>query len=303
MKTYDVIIIGAGPAGCTSAIYAARRGLKTLLIESKEVGGALLYGSTIENYPGFESINGLELAEKMKHHVKKFNVEILTEEVQDIKKTKEGFEISCSKNKFFSKTVIVAQGVKPRALNIKDENKFIGKGLSYCATCDGPLFQKKDVAVIGGGNSAFHYALFLSEICSKVYVIHRSEFRADKILLEKLKKMKNVELKQPYEVLELKGEKMLNSIIIKSNKEEKTEELKISGLFVSIGQDPNTGFLKNLDLKLTTEGYVNVDQKMNTNIPGFFAAGDITGIGKQIIIAAGQGALAALSAEAYLKHN
>jgi len=300
MKTYEVIIIGAGPAGCTSAIYAARRGLKTLLIESKEVGGALLYGSTIENYPGFESIGGIELAEKFKNHVKKFNVEILTEEVKDIKTLKEGFEVTCLKNKFLSKSVIVAQGVKPRQLNIKDENKFVGKGLSYCATCDGPLFQKKDVAVIGGGNSAFHYALFLAEICPKVYILHRSEFRADKVLLEKLKKMKNVEFKQPYEIVELTGEKMLNSIKIKSK--DKIEELKVSGVFVSIGQDPNTGFLKNLDLKLTTEGYINVDPKMNTNVPGLFAAGDITGIGKQIIIAAGQGALAALSAENYLKH-
>jgi len=300
MKTYEVIIIGAGPAGCTAAIYSARRGLKTLLIESKEVGGSLLYGATIENYPGFESINGIELAEKIKDHVKKFDVEILTEEVQEIREIKEIFEIHCLKNKFSSKSLIVCQGVKPKQLNIKDESRFIGKGISYCATCDGPLFKGKDVAVIGGGNSAFHYALFLSEICSKVYIIHRSEFRADKVLIDKLKKMKNVEFKQPYEILELQGEKMLNSIKIKSK--DKIEELKISGIFVSIGQDPNTGFLKNLDLKLTTEGYINVDQKMNTNIPGFFAAGDITGIGKQIVIACGQGALAALSAENYLKH-
>jgi thioredoxin reductase (NADPH) len=301
MANYDVMIIGAGPAGCTSAIYCARRGLKTLLIEPKEVGGALLYGATIENYPGFESINGIELAEKFKNQVKKLNAEILKEEVKEIIKTKQGFEVVCLKKKFSGKSVIVAQGAKPRQLNLKDESKFIGRGISYCATCDGPLFNGKEVAVIGGGNSAFHYALFLAEICSKVYLIHRSEFRADKILVEKLKKMKNIVFKQPYEVVELTGDRMLSSIKIKS-KEEKIEELKVTGLFVSIGQDPNTSFLKNLDLKLTTEGYVSVDQHMVTNVPGMFGAGDITGIGRQVVIAAGQGALAALSAEKYLKH-
>ncbi len=303
METYDIIIIGAGPAGCTAAIYSARRNLKTLLIEGKTVGGLFIDAGTIENYPGFEKITGVELAQKFEKQLKKLSVNLVYEQVGDIKKKSNLFEIKTDKSTFSSKSLIITSGTRYREIELKEEKKFVGKGVSYCATCDGPLFQGRDVAVIGGGNSAMHYALFLAEICSKVYVIHRSEFRADKILLEKLRKMKNVEFKQPYTVTALIGEKMLSSIKIKDSESNKEETLGVSGVFISIGQDPNTSFLKNLGLKLDPQTYINVDQKMQTNVPGVFAAGDVTGTAGQVVIACGQGAKAAMNAASYLKEK
>jgi len=302
-EVYDITIIGAGPAGCTAAIYSARRNLKTLLIEGKVIGGLFIDAGTIENYPGFEKITGVELAEKFEKQLKKLPVNLIYEKVEDIKKKNNLFEIKTNKSTFSSKSLIITSGTRYREIELKDEKRFVGRGISYCATCDAPLFQGKDVAVIGGGNSAMHYALHLAEICSKVYVIHRSEFRADLILLEKLRKMKNVEFKQPYTVTELIGEKMLDSIKIKDSKTNKEETLKLSGIFISIGQDPNTNFLKNLELKLNPSNYIEVNQNFQTNIPGVFAAGDVTATAGQVIIAAGQGAKAAMNAAAFLKEK
>ena len=277
--------------------------MKTLLIEGKTVGGLFIDAGTIENYPGFEKITGVELAQKFEKQLKKLSVNLVYEQVGDIKKKSNLFEIKTDKSTFSSKSLIITSGTRYREIELKEEKKFVGKGVSYCATCDGPLFQGRDVAVIGGGNSAMHYALFLAEICSKVYVIHRSEFRADKILLEKLRKMKNVEFKQPYTVTALIGEKMLSSIKIKDSESNKEETLGVSGVFISIGQDPNTSFLKNLGLKLDPQTYINVDQKMQTNVPGVFAAGDVTGTAGQVVIACGQGAKAAMNAASYLKEK
>jgi thioredoxin-disulfide reductase len=277
--------------------------LKTLLIEGKAIGGLFIDAGTIENYPGFEKITGVELAQKFEKQLKKLPVNLIYEQVEDIKKKGNLFEIKTNKSTFSSKSLIITSGTRYREIELKDEKKFVGKGISYCATCDAPLFQGKDVAVIGGGNSAMHYALFLAEICSKVYVIHRSEFRADPILLEKLRKMKNVEFKQPHVVAELIGEKMLNSIKITNSKSNREEILKVSGIFISIGQDPNTSFLKSLDLKLNQGNYIDVDQNMQTTLPGVFAAGDVTGTAGQVVIACGQGAKAAMNAASYLKEK
>lgn len=300
METYEVIIIGAGPAGCTAAIYCARRNLKTLSIEAKAVGGLFIDAGTIENYPGFEKITGVELAQKFEKQVKALPIKLVFEQVLSINKKNDLFEVKTDKSSFSSKSLIITSGTRYKELEIKDEKKFIGRGISYCATCDGPLFQGKDVAVVGGGNSAFHYALFLSEICSKVYIIHRSDFRADKILVEKLKSKKNVIFKTCSIITEIQGNKMLESIKLKCDGKE--ELIKVSGLFVAIGQEPKLGFLKNLKLDLDERGYIKTNDKFETSVPGIFSAGDVTGTAGQIVIACGQGAKAAMNLASYLKH-
>ena len=302
---YDITIIGAGPAGCTAAIYSARRNLKTLLIEEKAIGGLFIDAGTIENYPGFEKISGVELAEKFQSQLKKLPIDLVYEKVSSIDKKGNVFEIKTEKKTFNSKSVIIAAGTRYKELEIKDEKKFVGKGISYCATCDGPLFQGKDVAVVGSGNSAMHYALYLSEICSKVYLINKGDsFKADEVLLKKLKTSKtskNVIFKTCAVVSELQGSKMLESIKVQCNGKE--EIIKISGLFIAIGQEPKLGFLKNLNVNLDERGYIKTDDKFQTSIPGIFSAGDVTGTAGQVIIAAGQGAKASMNAASYLKEK
>ena len=308
MKTeglYDVAIIGAGAAGCSAAIYSARRNLKTLLLELKGIGGLFLNATWIENYPGFEKISGVELAEKFKNQVKKLPIDLVLGEVQGITRNKEGlFEIKTVRENFSAKTVIIAAGTRPKGLELKDEKRFSGLGVSYCATCDGPLFRGKEVAVVGGGNSAIQYALFLSEICSKVYLIHREKmFKAENIVLEKVKSQKNVEIKTPYNITELFGKKLLEGIKIKNSETEKEETLKVSGVFVTIGYETNLKFLKDLGVELGEKNTIKVNDKMETNISGLFVAGDVTGTAGQIVIACGQGAKAALNAASYLREK
>ena len=299
---FDIAIIGAGPAGCTAAIYSARRNLKTLLIEEKALGGMFIDAGIIENYPGFERISGVELAEKFRNQIKKLPIELIYEKVSEINKKGNSFEIKTDKKTFNSKSIIIAAGTRYKELEIKDEKKFIGRGIYYCATCDGPLFQKKDVAVIGSGNSAMHYALYLSEICSKVYLINKGDsFKADDLLLKKLKACKNVIFKTCAVVSELQGNKMLELIKVQCNGKEET--LKISGLFIAIGQEPKLGFIKNLKIDLDERGYIKIDNKFQTSVQGIFSAGDVTGTAGQVIVAAGQGAKAAMNASSYLKEK
>jgi thioredoxin-disulfide reductase len=302
-EIYDIIIVGAGPAGCTAAIYSARRNLKTLLIETKAIGGLFIDAGIIENYPGFEKISGIELAEKFQKQIKALPIKLVFDHVFSVKKKDDLFEIKTGKDTLSAKSVIIASGVQYKELDLKDEKKFVGRGISYCATCDAPLFQGKDVAVVGGGNSAFHYALYLSEICSKVYLIHKNkEFNAEEVLVSRLKSKNNVIFKNSFEVKELQGNKFLEAIKIK-NPENGEEKLNVSGLFIAIGQEPKLDFIKDLKLELDEKGYIKVDEKFQTNIQGVFSAGDVTGTAGQIIIACGQGAKAALSASSYLKEK
>ncbi|MCX6742173.1 MAG: FAD-dependent oxidoreductase [Candidatus Pacearchaeota archaeon] len=303
-KEYDIVIVGAGAAGCAAAIYSSRRNLKTLLLELKGVGGLFLDASWIENYPGFERISGVELAEKFKSQVKKLPIDLVLGEVQSIKKNEEGFEIKTTKENFSAKSVVVAAGTRPKELGLKDEKRFSGLGVSYCATCDGPLFRGKEVAVVGGGNSAIQYTLFLSEICSKVYLINREkEFNAEDIVLEKVKSQKNVEIKTLYNITELFGKKFLEGIKIKNSENGKEGTLEVSGVFVTIGHETKLDFLKDLKVELGEKNTIKINEKMETNVPGLFAAGDVTGTAGQIIIACGQGAKAALNAASYLKEK
>jgi thioredoxin reductase (NADPH) len=303
-EAYDLAIIGAGAAGCTAAIYSARRGLKTVLFDMKSIGGLFTEATVIENYPGFEKISGIELAMKFMNHVKTLPVTIIQGFVENIKKKNDLFEIKTEEDSFTAKSVMITSGLQPKGLGLENEKKFIGKGISYCATCDAPLFQGKDVAVVGGGNSAFYYALHLSEICNKVYLLNnKKEFVAEDFIVSKLKAKKNVEFKTPFCVSELKGNKFLESIKIKNHDNNKEEIIKVSGLFIAIGQAPRLDYLKDLKPALGEKGSIKIDQDFKTSIEGMFAAGDITGTAGQIVIAAGQGAKAAMNAAQYLKEK
>jgi len=303
-EQYDVIIIGAGIAGSTAAIYTARQALKTLLIDKVGIGGNLLITHNIENYPGYPSISGLELAEKLEIQLKKLNVPIVFEEVKDVNLTEDNlFQVKTTLEKTYkARALIVATGAEHAKLGIPGEKEFLGRGISYCATCDGPLFKGRNVAVIGGGNTAATYVEYLSNICKKVYWIHRRrEFRAEphlqKIALSKM----NVEKLTPYKPIRFEGVEKLEKIILENLENGEQTTLNVEGVFIAIGQKPNTEFLKNLPIKLKENGYIEVDERMRTNVKGLCAAGDVNGIENQYIVAAGQGETAALTIERYLK--
>lgn len=316
-EIYDVIIIGAGPAGLTAGIYAARRNLKAVII-GKVLGGQTATTPNIENYPGFESVEGLDLSKKMEKQVRSLGVDIFFEEVTKISpikigKDEKGIVVGTDKKKYNSKTVILAFGKTPRTLGVPGEKEFAGKGITYCVTCDAPLFKNKTVAVIGGGNSAMDAALLLSGIAKKVYIIHRrQELRAFEMVISRVRKKKNVEFILDTVVKEIKGNKLVSSITIENVKTKKTKELKVEGVIVEIGSIVQTELIKDL-VRIDENGYVEITNNCETfypdtdkvNIgkirPGVFAAGDLTMTPyKQIVVAAGQGAIAALQAYHYI---
>ena len=296
---YDTIIIGAGPAGFSAAIYAARREMKTLII-SKDIGGQLILASSIENYPGFKKIDSFELTNKMEEHVKDLGVEIKNAEVQIIKKNGDNFTLHTSNEEFNSKTVIVAMGLSPRRLAIQGEDEFTGKGVSYCSNCDGPLFRNKVVAVIGGGNSALDAAEVLSKIASKVYLVHRSdEFKAFEALVSKVENKDNIEIILNSDIKEILGSTKVEKIKIKDNQEEKM--IDVDGVFIEIGRIAHTDLFADL-VKLDERKQIVIDELCQTTQPGIFAAGDVTPVKfKQISIACGHGTIAALAAYQYLQ--
>lgn len=290
---YDLIIIGAGPAGLTAGIYAARYNLKTLII-GEILGGMAAEAYKISNFPTYNELSGAEFAKKAAEHVKHLGIEIKSGNVVDISKKKSDFIVKSDSGEYSAKKIILACGTKKRKLSIENEDKFTGRGISYCATCDGPLFKDKIVGVAGGGNSALTSALLLAEYAKKVYIIYRREkfFRADPAWVELVRKNKKIEALFKEEVVELAGDNFLARIKLSSGK-----ELKMDGLFVEIGSVPCTDFARMLNVKLDKEGYILADNKQKTNIEGVFAAGDITNPPlKQIITAAAQGATAAQTA-------
>jgi len=301
---YDLIIIGGGPAGITAGIYASRRKLNILLI-TKGFGGQMARKAvSIENYPGFEEISGAELTQKFEKHLRKQKIDIERDEVVKLKKVGSNFLVlTQSKNRFEAKAIIVASGADPRPLEVPGEKKFIGRGLSYCVVCDGPLFSNKTVAVIGGGNSAFETAIFLSKIAKKIYILeYGAEAKADEENQEIVKKLKKIEIITDAALKEIQGDKFVNLIIYQDRKAKKTKKLKVEGIFVEIGSQPATSFVKGLvdfnerdEIKVEFETY-------QTKTPGLFAVGDVNvGQYKQIITACGEGAKAALSAYGYLQ--
>lgn len=298
---YDTIIIGAGPAGMTAAIYAARREMKTLII-SKDIGGQVALAFDIENYPGFTSINSADLIQKMKDHVQALGVEIKGEEVKTIEKKDDHFILYANKDKFETKTIILAMGLSPRRLAITGEKEFAGKGVSYCANCDAPLYKNKTVAVAGGGNSALDAAEVLSKIAAKVYLIHRSEnFAAFDVLVDEVKERKNIEVLLNSEIKEIIGENTLKKLKIFNSKENNIIEIDADGLFIEVGRIAHTDLVENF-VERDARGQIIVNEKCQTSTEGVFAAGDVTQIEyKQITTATGQGTIAALAAYQYIQ--
>ena len=301
---YDIIIIGAGPTGLTAAIYAARRMMKTLVI-SKNIGGQMIWASEIANYPGVKTIGAIELVQNMSQQVKDFGVEIKVDEVKKINKNTDAiFEVEGEKQSYLSKTIVLAMGLAPKQLGLAGENQLAGKGISYCANCDGPLFKGKPVAVVGGGNAALDAAEVLSKIASQVYLIyHKPKFKGFEGLAAQVQAKDNIVLLLDSDVVEIIGEQKLEKLKIKHNIVQTVKEIKVDGFFIEIGHTPKTEWLVDL-VKRDEKGQIIVDLSAKTSQAGVFAAGDVTpGEFKQIIIGCGQGAVAALSAYKYLQEK
>lgn len=303
-KKYDLIIIGGGPAGISAGIYGARENLDTFLI-TKDFGGQIKRKAIdIENYPGFEKISGKDLIKRFENHLKKFKVPVLMDEVIKITQKKQFFSVATkSKKEFQAISVIIASGAEHRRLKIIGEEKFIGKGVSYCSVCDGFLYKNKVVMVVGGGNAGFETALFLSKIAKKVYILIRNEkIVADKINQKSAQKAKNIKVITNAILREIKGENFVEAIEYQDYKTKKIKILKLDGMFIEIGNIPNSDFFKDLvNCNEKKEIKINLETG-ETNIKGLFSAGDVSNIKfKQIVIAASAGAKAGLNASKYIR--
>lgn len=297
---FDTIIIGGGPAGYTAALYSARAGLDTAIIERTSIGGQMTLTGDIENYPGFdEGIDGITLGMKMQSGAERFGAQTIYDEVLSVDFNGDIKIIETFGGKLFAKTVIIAVGANPKELGLEKEADFVGRGIHYCAHCDGRFYKGKTVAVVGGGNSAAADALYLSRLVEKVYLIHRrNTLRATKIYHEPLLKAENINFLWNSTVTEIVGEKKISSI--KVNTEGEIHDLTLDGVFVSIGRKPATDFLKGV-LPLDENGYVIAGEDTKTTIPGVFVAGDVrTKTLRQVVTAVSDGAVAASEAEKYL---
>jgi len=298
VKVYDLIIVGAGPAGITAAVYAARKKLNFLVL-SADIGGQTAWSGDIENYTGYQFITGPELTLKFQEHMERFGIEVrVPEELKRIEKKEGCIRVVTGTDEYCSRTVIIATGKRPRLLNVPGEKEFKNKGVTYCATCDGPLFKDKSVAVIGGGNSALDAALQMVRLSPKVYVINNTtSLHGDEIMIGKLKSSQNAEIWNNAEVKAIEGDRFVAAVTVEQ--QGKRVRLPASGVFVEIGLVPNSEAVP--FLKRNEAGEIIVDCYNRTNIEGVFAAGDVTNVPeKQIIIACGEGSKASLSAFRYL---
>lgn len=303
---YDIIIIGAGPAGLSAAIYSARKKLSTLVLTG-ETSGQIVSAHLIENYLGIPEVSGVELTEKFLAHVKKFDIQIKEGvEVEKIEAADGGFEVVSRQGKFAGRALIIATGKRYRELDVPGAKEYEGKGISYCATCDAPIFKNKIVAVIGAGDAGQDTAWQLTKYASKVYLLNKyPELRGHNITMqENLKNNEKIEIYNNYEPLEVKGDKFVKTLVFKHNGHGKIKEIAVDGIFVQIGSIAASDLLKDM-IKLNEKSEVVIDPKTNmSSYPGIFAAGDVSDIiHKQLIIAAGEGAKAALSAYEYLMNN
>ncbi len=301
MKMYDLIVVGAGPAGITASVYAARKRM-SLLVITRDIGGQAALSGEIENYTGYQFITGPELVAKFEQHLKKYGIELKeNEEVKEVEKKDNSILIKTGKGNYEAKTAIIASGKRSKELGVPGEKEFKNRGLTYCATCDGPLFADKDVAVIGGGNSALDATIQLIKIAKHIYLINiTANLSGEAIAQEKIRETKQVSILNNTRVTAIIGDKIVSAIKMKTKDEEKT--ISVKGVFVEIGLIPNSEFTQGI--AKNELGEIKVNSRNETNVPGIFAAGDVTDVPeKQIIVAAGEGAKATLSAFRYLSRN
>jgi thioredoxin reductase (NADPH) len=305
MDNYDVIIIGGGPAGLSAGIYTARARRRCLLLEMGLPGGLITTSETLENYPGFpDGIGGMEIGQLMQKQAERFGLEILMAEVSSIDPASRPMTVKTSRGDFAARAIIVSGGSDHMKLGVPGEAEFTGKGVSYCATCDGFFYQQKKVAVVGGGDAALEEARYLSKFADRVYLIHRrSEYRATAIMQEKINSEAKIVPVLSTVVTAIEGEGMVSILKLENTADGKSSELEVDGIFVSVGYRPNTSYLQGV-VPLDKGGYVITGKTMATEVPGIYAAGDIRqDSGRQVITAAGDGATAAIYAEKYLSKN
>src|SRR5579875_1904879 len=299
----NLIIVGGGAAGLSAAIYAAREGLNPLLIASFEPAGELDLAAEVENYPGIPGgVSGPELIGRMRKQAEKYGTRVVAEKVVSVGLLSSPFTVVTEADTYYCRSLIIATGASPKWLGLTSEQERIGRGVSSCATCDGPLYRGKDVALVGGGDTAFEYALILAQYARKVYLINRSSsFRAGRILKEKVSSNDKVDFLTNEEVVEVQGNPKVTGVLIRNRIDGSVKQISVSGLFVAIGEKPNTEFL-NKHLELDSEGYVITKEEVKTSIPGVFCAGDIVDrTYRQAVTAAGSGVKAFFEARRFLQ--
>jgi len=304
MENWDVIILGAGSAGLSAGIYAVRSGLKTLVIDEKFAGGTIADASKVVNYPGFAEISGAELAEKMTSHCRAVGATIHDlEPVNELQLSGDIKTVKTSRTTYGAKAVIISMGSHYKEIGVKGESEFKGKGVSYCGVCDGPFFKGKKVLVVGGGNTACITTLYLSGLAAQVYVIHRREaFRAEESLVTDINAKGNIKIMWNTEIQEVKGDKQVRTVTLIDNLTKQNSELVVDAVFVQIGEAPNSQLAKAAGVEVDEHGFIKVDVRQKTNLPGVFAAGDVTDQPiKQVGTAVGQGITAALEAYSYIR--
>ena len=303
MSNYDVIVIGGGGAGLTAALYTARGELKTALFEKLTPGGQIASTDEVENYPGFpEGITGMEISAKMEEQAKKYGAVIIPQEVTGMVKNGEGdFTVLCGGERFAAKTVIVASGANARKLSVPGEKEFAARGVSYCATCDGAFFRNKEIAVVGGGDSAIQEALFLTKFASKVTVIHRRDaLRASKILQERAFNHEKIVFAWNAVIKEIQGEKVVTGVVLTDTKTGQERTVPLQGVFIFIGHDPVSSFVQDV-LQCDDHGYIITTDLVKTSLTGVFACGEVRqNATRQLVSTCGEGCTAALAAQAYI---
>ncbi len=299
---YDIIIIGAGPAGLTSSIYARQARKSVLILEKESYGGQILKADIVKNYPGFNEISGYEFATRLYNQAKELEPDIKFEEVVEIKNYDDYKEVITNKSVYKAKAVIIASGAKNRKLGLNNEDKLLGKGVSYCSTCDGMFFKDKEVAITGGGNNAVDDALYLSNICKKVYLIYRQKnFKFDSINLSKLKEKENVIFILDTNIIDIIGDEKLESVVVKENSTNKESTLNIDGLFIAIGHIPVSSMCDNI-IDTDEKGCIISNEDCTTNIDGIFAAGDVRVKDvRQLTTATSDGTISAINACKYIE--
>lgn len=304
-EMYDILILGGGPAGLTASIYGARSGLKTAVIENALPGGVAATTHRIDNYPGFpEGVRGSELTDRMLEQAKKFDVEVIIKQPVDIEKKGDICTVKTKDTDYEAKALIIATGTHAKRLQVKGEGKFWGRGVSYCAVCDGPFYKGMDVAIIGCGNSGIQEGIYMLKFSPKVYFVEfLPQMTADKILQDEIKSQSNVEFHLNSEIIAINGEDTVTSITVKNRDTGEEKDISVQGVFIYVGLIPNTEFLKG-KIELDEKGYIKTNSELETSVPGIFAAGDVrTKILRQVSTAVGDGALAAYLADEYIRKN